>query len=67
MLPQPPEKKDPMKGIDLVPLAVGHMIGLGAIGSFTFTQRHVQVFGRTQHHRTAGLRLAGVQPAQMTG
>ena len=37
MLPQPLQpsqrKRDPMNGIDLVPLAVGHMIGLGAIGS----------------------------------
>jgi F-type H+-transporting ATPase subunit c len=39
MLPQPLQpprikRKDPtMTGIDLTPLAVGHMIGLGAVGS----------------------------------
>jgi F-type H+-transporting ATPase subunit c len=30
-IPQPPEKA--MNGIDLLPLGVSHMIGLGAIGS----------------------------------
>jgi F-type H+-transporting ATPase subunit c len=30
---EPTPRRNHMNGIDLVPLAVGHMIGLGAIGS----------------------------------